>query len=140
MNARIRQFVVLACIPLAFSSGLAAAGNPATVTVPPDIEFASLCAIPLDATEQVIRTPGYFLTANADSNRDNLLAKLMGADLKLLENKPGDAYAILEGIQQKVDDWSSLPPKKLKLTESGAAAITSALAGVVSCIHEGFKY
>jgi hypothetical protein len=140
MSIRIRQFVALVSIPLALSSGLAFAGKTAPVVVPGDIAFASVCEYPLDTTEMVIRTPGYFLTNNAASNRDNLLAKLMGADIKLTESKPGDAFMILDDILQKVEEWSLLPGRKQKLTDDGAAAITSAVAGVVTCIHDNFKY
>lgn len=137
MLVRIRRIVTLVSIPLVLSSASAMAAKPSPV--PADIPFASVCNYSLDDAEAAIRTPDIFLTSNAESNRDNLLAKLMGADIKLTENKPGDAFMILDDILQKVEEWSDLPPKKQKLTTDGAGAIGSAVAGVVTCIHENFN-
>lgn len=146
MQTRIRQIVALVSLPLALSSGLAFAARPGPVT---EIAFKSDCAASLIAAEAVVRTEGaYVKGARWEVNRDALLAKLMGIDLKLLEDPPkaGDAMMIVDDIMQKVAAWSD-PDSKPKLTEWGVTHISRTVMNetgdplsVANCIHSTYAY
>ncbi|WP_407279410.1 hypothetical protein U5817_00990 [Aromatoleum evansii] len=146
MAKNVRTLVAIAAAPLFLAIGSAHAAK----ATPPaeDITFVTTaCAYALDRAENAVRTQAYYSSANWTTNRDALLTKLMGIDLKLSENPPkaGDAMLIISDMQQKIEAWSdpTLAPNKRKLYPDGAIAIEATLTdaeGVAACIHEKFAY
>lgn len=144
MLVRIRQIVMRGSLCLVLSSGAAFAGKPGPIDTP--VVFSSVCSASLAAAAVAVGTQAFYTAGTRWTvNRDALLTKLLGIDLKLQEEppKPGDAMLIVGDILQKVDEW--LGATKPKLTDVGALEIQRTVmteAGdppsVANCIQTSF--
>ena len=120
MATRLRYIAALACVPFTLSMGVANASN-----------FSSVCATPYFDNVEIAINRGEFLTVNAETNRTNLLAKLAGADAKMLQKKPSDAIDLLQAIPDKATEWANFTPKP-KLTD--ATEITQRVDDAMPCL------
>jgi hypothetical protein len=122
MATPIRYLAALACVPFTLSMGVANAAV---------FEFTSTCATPFYELDAVI-VAAQFYGKTAETERTNMRIKLAGADVKLVENKPGDATDKLVEIADKATTLAGAA--KPKLAGDGAAAINDGVMDALQCV------
>jgi hypothetical protein len=122
MATRNRIIAALAFVPFTFSMGAANAA---------DYAFKSDCAGSFYALDKII-VEAQFRGKNATTDQSNLRVKLAGADVKLLEQKPGDATDKLVEIADKATTLADAA--KPKLADAGAKAINDGASYAIQCV------
>lgn len=69
-----------------------------------------------------------------DRDRDGMIGKTIGADIKLEQYKTSDADAKLVNIEEKLDSLANAP--KPKIDEDDANAISEALTPAQTCVDK----
>jgi hypothetical protein len=93
----------------------------------PKADARTACQMELDALESAITSANF----TNEKDRQNLLAKLSNAEIKLTEGKAQDAAAKITDIQSAVATLAA----RNKLDSDDAQAINTAAADAIACLQ-----